>query len=100
MKNIYIVNGEVFGNDEITYKFEVVFYNKNGEILNKNEVICFSSISEALDYYESRKEYYLKELKECSERENAEFYYIMIERIKKIISKLKKKKNEGYKVEE
>ena len=35
MKIIYIVNGEVFGNDEITYKFEVVFYNKNGEILNK-----------------------------------------------------------------
>jgi predicted house-cleaning noncanonical NTP pyrophosphatase (MazG superfamily) len=92
MKNIYIVNGEVFGNDEITYKFGVGFYNKNGEILNKNEVICFSSISEALDYHESRKEYYLEELKECPERENAEFYHIMIERMEKIISKLKKRR--------
>lgn len=94
MKNIYIVNGEVFGNDEITYKFGVGFYNKNGEILNKNEVICFPSISEALDYHESRKEYYLKELKECPEIENAEFYHIMIKRMEKIISKLKKKENE------
>lgn len=94
MKNIYIVNGEVFGNDEITYKFGVGFYNKNGEILNKNEVICFSSISEALDYHESRKEYYLEELKKCPIIENAEFYHIMIERMEKIISKLKKKENE------
>ena len=88
-EKMYIVNDEIVGGDELEKVVETVYYDDDGEKFNSDEVECYESTYEAIEYFEKERKLYEKRINETTNEIILSFYKDKLDYINKMLEKLR-----------
>ena len=88
-EKMYIVNDEIVNGNELKEVVETVYYDDDGEKFNSDEVECYESTYEAIEYFEKERKLYEKRINETTNEIILSFYKDKLDYINKMLEKLR-----------